>query len=78
MTLLVFIGVQKGIRSNYSNRDSSTMKGLVCGWSLKTRIPLNAIILLLIIALAITLIDCIIKVCVLLIFGLQNLRLIII
>lgn len=78
MTLLVFIGLQKGIRSNYSNRDSSTMKGVVCGWSLKTRIPLTAIILLLIIARAITLMDCIIKVCVLLIFGLQNLRLIII
>ena len=78
MTLLVFIGVQKGIRSNYSNRDSSTLKGVVCSWSLKTCILLNAIILLLIIARAITLMNCIIKVCVLLIFGLHNLWLIII
>jgi hypothetical protein len=78
MTLLVFIGVQKGIRPNYSNRDSGTIRGVVVAWSLKTCLHLTAILLLFMIASAITLMDSIIKVNVFLVLGLQNVWLIII
>ena len=78
MTLLVFIGVQKGIRSNYSNRDSGTIKRVAVAWNLKTRILLTAILLLFLIARVIILIDCIIKFFVLLILRQFNVWLMII
>ena len=78
MTLLVFIGVQKGIRPNYSNRNSGTIGSVIIAWSLKTCILLTAILLFFIIARTITLMDNIIKVDVFLILKLRNVRLIII
>ena len=78
MTLLVFIGVQKGIRPNYSNRNSGTIGRVIIAWSLKTFILLTAILLFFIIARPITLMEIIIKVDVFLILELRNVRLIII
>jgi len=78
MTLLVFIGVQKGIRPNYSDRNSGTIRRVIIARSLKACILLTAILLFFIIARAITLMDYIIKVDVFLILGLRNVWLILI
>ena len=71
MTLLVFIWFQKGIRSDYSYRDSSIIRGVI--GSLKTCILITATLLFFIIYLPNTFKDYIIKVDVfLVVLRLQN------